>query len=465
MKNRLTVVLVGLLMLAWLIAAPASETLNYGQENTPPLVSAHPGEVTLTIYQNQNLALIEDDREVELAEGLASYAFQGLSQRLLPDTVQVEVPERSDALQLVEQIYRDEAVSLGRLLERTLGERIEVFAEGGLGTYRGRLVGTQGGIIIEDEAQRLHVIQDASRFTFSTPTRLGGETALLLKLQSELVGSQAVRLSYLSEGLNWSAHYTAVLGQEKSRLDLESWVSITNASGLSYEGATLNLVAGRIHRVQREQDRLAAQEVAKAAAPEAPSFQERAAFEYHLYTLGRPATIPDGETIRQAFLPPLELAPGIEYLYDARRFDGVQVWVTFVNETSVGKPLPAGPVRIYQRGAEGLLFLGEDRIDHTPAGQGVRLFAGLAFDLVAERIQTERDRLGERTFRESYRITLTNRKAGEVTVLVREHLQGDWTISKSSQDFETLDADTIQFQVPVAAGAQAVVTYTVEYSY
>ena len=53
-------------------------------------------------------------------------------------------------------------------------------------------------------------------------------------------------------------------------------------------------------------------------------------------------------------------------------------------------PLPAGTWRLYDADAGGRLqLIGEARGEHTAAGQDVRLSAGSAFDLTAERIQTD----------------------------------------------------------------------------
>ena len=55
----------------------------------------------------------------------------------------------------------------------------------------------------------------------------------------------------------------------------------------------------------------------------------------------------------------------------------------------LGLPLPAGVVRVYQRdSAGGAQFVGEDRIDHTPRNETLRLRLGNAFDVTADKKQT-----------------------------------------------------------------------------
>jgi len=453
MKRPISIALSCLVLMALLLI---TSTSGAPQEDRPQ--TRYPQAHVLTIYQDQNLALIEDERVLELSKGLMEYSIEGVTAELLPESVKLEALELPDALRIVEQRYLSGRTSLKRLLEEHIGQKIEVFAPGGLGTYRGRLVGTEGGIILRDDSGRLQVIQDATRFKFP---RAAGSTqpSLTWKLKSEIAGPHPVRLSYLSRGLSWRADYTAVLDPQGEQLELESWVSVTNESGLDLEPERLQLVAGRIHRAFEERKgELRAQE---ALAP--PAFEEQPLFEYHLYTLEHKVALPDGQTVQLAFLRAGSVPMERKYIYESYSWAGVQVWVEFTNEELLAKPLPAGIVRLYQKTPQGLQFIGEDKLAHTPVGERVRLFAGLAFDLVVERILTRRERLGERAWRETFQIKLTNRKEEGVTIQVRERLRGDWKITEKSHDFKKLDAQTIEFRIPLAAGGTEVIQYTVEY--
>jgi hypothetical protein len=449
-------------LLAVLLVTPTGEALQNGTDEKP-LASRGAGTLTLTIYQGQDLALIEDLRVLQLVSGITDIRIGDVSRRLFPDSVQLEAIDAPEALQILNQRFEAPSMSLEALLRAHIGEEIEVFAPGGLGTYRGRLVGTQGGIILREDTGQLRVIQDASRFRFpaySTP-----EPTLHWTLRSDLEGSQSVRLSYLSRGLDWQATYSAVLDAGESQLDLTSWVSISNESGMDFDRAQLNLIAGQINRVRPAFQGFAmrAQAEAAEAAPGAPGFEERAAFEYHLYTLRRPATLPDGQSVQLSFVQATGLPVTKRYIYDAQIAEGVQVWIEFENGGDLSRPLPAGIVQLYQRTLQGLQFIGEDRISHTPVGERVELLAGVAFDIVAERTLKKREIIGERFWRETVQIVLTNRKAETVLVQVREHPRGDWKITKNSQEFTRLDAQTIEFRVPLASGQTAIVEYTVEY--
>lgn len=447
-----------------------------------PLTSEKPGSLTLTIYQEQNLALVEDRRVLSLAPGVRKYRIRGISPRLLPDSVRLEpiLPASEDrgaqdqaqaqaqdqdqdgVLQILEQRFHNPSLSLQELLRTHMDEEIEVFAPGGAGTYRGRLVGTEGGIVLEDEFGRLHVLRDAQRIRF--PTRPETGPTLLWTLNSELEGDRSVRLSYLTEGLDWRADYAAVLSADERSLDWEAGVTIVNQSGMDFPRVQLRLVSGQIHRVREERPLLAVAEAARlASAPAPPGFEEEAAFEYRLYTLLRPASIPKGEGVRLSFLEARSVPVEKRYVFAAYEANGVQVWIEFDNEPPLGRPLPPGTVRLYRRSPQGLLLLGEDRLRHTPVGERIALQVGRAFDLVAKRTVKARERVGQLVYRETVEVVLTNRKAEAVTVRVRERLRGTWKVVDASQAYEQLDAQTIEFKVELGAGATVVVQYTYEY--
>jgi hypothetical protein len=143
---------------------------------------------------------------------------------------------------------------------------------------------------------------------------------------------------------------------------------------------------------------------------------------------------------------------------------GVEMEFTNSKEHRLGMPLPAGTVRLYKKDASGSLqFLGEDRIDHTPQDEPVRLQVGQAFDVVAERVQTDFRAVsaGRYDAEVAFRITLRNHKKEDIVVTVREPVAGDWKVLTSSHPPKKVDAGTLEFSVPVARDGQTVLEYRV----
>jgi hypothetical protein len=130
--------------------------------------------------------------------------------------------------------------------------------------------------------------------------------------------------------------------------------------------------------------------------------------------------------------------------------------------SSLGLPMPAGVVRIYQTDPNGQVqYVGEDRIGHTPKDEVLSVQVGSAFDVVCERRQTDFQDRGNSAYELAYEVTLRNRKDTPITVEVNEPLSGDWTMVSSSHRFTKTDAFAARFAVPVAAGAETTLRYRV----
>src|SRR4029453_9105944 len=115
---------------------------------------------------------------------------------------------------------------------------------------------------------------------------------LVWALDASKSGASPAEVSYLTDGMNWSADYVAVVDADDAKAGLSGWVTIENHSGASFRDATLKLVAGDVRRVQPDQlMQLEAQGKVMRMSAAAPQFQEESFFEYHLYTLDRPSTI------------------------------------------------------------------------------------------------------------------------------------------------------------------------------
>ena len=121
----------------------------------------------------------------------------------------------------------------------------------------------------------------------------------------------------------------------------------------------------------------------------------------------------------------------------------------------LGIPLPKGTVRVYKKDRSGAeQFVGEDAIDHTPKDERLRLKVGDAFDVVADRTQTEYRVISPREAESAYEVSIRNRKEENVTVTVREPMGGDWKLVSSSLPGTKKDAGTLEFEVAVPKGQE-----------
>jgi hypothetical protein len=127
----------------------------------------------------------------------------------------------------------------------------------------------------------------------------------------------------------------------------------------------------------------------------------------------------------------------------------------------LGKPLPAGVVRVYAKDSKGAAqFVGEDQITHTAKNEAIRLKLGEAFDITAERKQTSYRKLADNLIETAYRIELRNAKDEAVTVRVQEPMPGDWEIVQESFKGNKESARANSWNVNVPAGGKTVLEYT-----
>ena len=315
------------------------------------------------------------------------------------------------------------------------------------------------------------------------PENLRDRPTLTMLVQSKTGQSQEVELSYLTSGLGWQADYVAELNAQDDAMDLSGWVTLSNRSGATYQNASLQLVAGDVNQVEPERSgrKLYRQKGMAMAAEMDDAMAEEQMFEYHLYTLARPTTIKDNQTKQVALLQAGQvpcrkefLLPGNRHYYQSQYGEigrkikiGVFVEVANSKENNLGMPLPKGVVRVYKKDSkERLQFVGEDRIDHTPEKETIRLKLGDAFDITANKKQTDFKKLSgfsryHYVYESAYRIELKNGKKEAVTVKVVEPVPGDWDMLEESLPHEKAASNTAVWQVAIPALETTVLTYRI----
>ena len=130
-------------------------------------------------------------------------------------------------------------------------------------------------------------------------------------------------------------------------------------------------------------------------------------------------------------------------------------------------PMPKGVVRVYKKDSAGnAQFVGEDRIDHTPKNERVRLKLGEAFDVTGDKKQTDFKRReptnrASYVFESAYEIVVRNAKKEAATVVVREPVPGDWAMLEESQTHAKVAAGTAEWRVKVPAEGSTTLRYRV----
>jgi hypothetical protein len=398
-----------------------------------------------------------------------------------PETALLRSLSHPGSLSLLEQNFDFDLLTPAKLLEKYVGREVRIVrthpTTGAETIETATVLAANGGVVMRI-GDRIETGLPGRIVYDAVPANLRDKPTLVTELDAARAGMQSLELSYLSGGLSWKADYVAELNASDSALDLNGWVTLTNTSGTAYPNAKLQLVAGDVNRV-RDEMRMAAKsgrmrDVAEAAP--ASQMAQEALFEYHLYTLQRPTTIADRQTKQVALLgaqgvPVAKelLLQGSDYYYRSSvggigQKMKVGVFVQFENRESsrLGVPMPKGVVRVYKKDSAGnAQFVGEDRIDHTPKNEKVRLKLGDAFDVTADKKQTDFRARGSHMYESAYEIVLRNAKKEAVTVVVREPVPADWTMLEETQRHAKVASGTAQWKVNVPAEGSTTLKYRV----
>jgi hypothetical protein len=446
-------------------------------------------------------AVVRQERNLDFGTGRNAVRFSDVAALIDPTTVVFESLTDTKGTTVLEQNYQFDLVSTEKLLQKYVDRPIVVDQVRGQGTesFSGTLLSTHGGIVLKRDDGSVQILpHNAGVRLPSLPGGLITRPTLVWDLNARRAGTHRTRVSYQTQGMTWWADYNVTYAEgsnaNKCALDIGAWVSIVNQSGAGYSDARLKLVAGEVHRATTAAayPRSVAKNLA-ARESVADGFAEKSFFEYHLYTLGRPTTLPDNSTKQielfpvarrvpcekvlvyysaaagpQGFLP----SPATDRSYGVQGNRKVDVYLQFRNTdaNNMGMPLPAGRMRVSKLDPadQTLEFVGEDSIEHTPRNEKVQLQLGSAFDVVGERRQVDfRVDTSRRTMTEEIEVKLRNQKKERVEVQVKENLYRwvNWNITSRSHDFRKEDARTIVFPVAVAPETEVIVRYTVQYSW
>lgn len=425
-------------------------------------------EVSVTVY-NGNLGVIREIRSLNFEKGMGKISFIDVPSQIDATSVGFELLDKKKSVSILEQNYAYDLVSPEKIYAKYIDKNIDIVDKEGR-IYSGILLSFSGGsAVLENNSGKIQIIQMSQIVNVDFPELPEGlitRPTLFWLYSSDFTGETKCNVSYQTSGLNWTAEYVGILSEDEKKLGWTGWSSITNNSGATYKDATLKLVAGDIHRapkrrgVGRPEYEMITMSAAKGAA-----FEEKEFFEYHLYTLPRTATIADKEIKQIALFNPASTNIEKEYYFEPEKNDKkVRVALKFENSkaSGLGIPLPAGRARIFKADSDGsMILLGEDRIDHTPKDESVKLTVGFAFDISAEQKITNYERLSDRVEERTFSIELRNHKDKNVTVIVDKKLYGDWEIKNQSHAFDKNDANTVQFKIPVSAHGKEKITFTV----
>lgn len=447
------------------------------------------GNLAVTIY-NDNLALVQDTRQLNLPSGRSRQEFPNVSGQIQPETVTLGASDVS----IVEQNFDFDLLSPAKLMEKAVGEEVTLVrtnpATGAEERERARVLAVNGGVVLQI-GNRIEVLRDDGlpvRVIFDqVPENLRARPTLSVTLQSNRAGPRPVTLSYLTGGMGWKADYVALFDEQKGVIDVQGWVTLTNQTGTTFDNADTLLVAGNV--AQQPQPYYDPRRVRRGGYPAPPpppppppgnrpgieTPARESLGEFYLYPLKERTTIANQQTKQVSFLDVTGAAARRAFVFrngwlqtqDQATSASTVLQFSSSRNAGLGDALPAGTVRVYMKDARGnAQFTGENQIPHTPMGSDIALVTGEAFDVKVQPVMEQRDRVNDSRWRTRMRYTLTNASPRAVTVdLIQSGLWGDTRITDESQKSTRRSADEALWRVNVPANGEATVTATFDTRY
>ena len=439
-------------------------------------------DLALTVY-NSNMALIREVRQLLLPGGTFRLKFMDIAATVNPATVHFRSLNEPEKLGVIEQNYEYDLLEPAKLLHKYVGKEVTLvrsYQENGTTKHeeiKATLLADNNGPVWRIGNDIVTgLFAESYRFP-EVPPNLYERPTLLMSLENSGARKQQVEASYLASNLSWNSDYVLTVARDDKAADLDGWVTLVNNSGTAFHNARLQLVAGDLNRIPVPRPPMGEDRTMELRARAAQQFAQENFSEYHLYTLSRRTSVEDKETKQISLLEGGGVPVDKVFVVNGQNFyyhnaqnpgsplkDPVMVYYKFKNEekSGLGIPLPAGNVRVYQKDSRGgVLFIGEDRIEHTPKDETVTVHIGNAFDVVAERKQTDYKRIDNHVWEMEFEITLRNHKELPITVEVNEPIGGDWEMLSSTFKYTKTAAFAAQFRVPVEKNGTSVLKYRV----
>ena len=463
------------------------------------------GDVAVTIYADK--ALVQDIRNLAIAQGRSTIAFPDVSSQIQPETLSFA----ADDAGIVEQNFDFDLLTPGKLMEKAIGQTITLVrtnpATGAETRERATVLSVQGGVVVKI-GDRIEVLRDDGlpvRAIFDrVPPNLRARPTLSVTLESSRPGTRPAAIRYLTNGLGWSADYVALFDEAMGSMDMQGWVTLTNNTETTFHSAKTTLVAGSPSGSRgnvRGRGIPSPPPRPGTMVPGTETADRERLGDFYLYPLPERTTIASQQTKQVGFLDVQGVAAKrvyareIGWLTNDERPVNVSSMVGFSSSRTqgLGDALPAGTVRFYQRDAKGTpQFVGESSIGHTPMGSVLELKTGDAFDVFVTAEVVSRDRISAGDFEKTdrYRViedgrartieiqkeaeywrtvmryTITNAKPVPVEVelsqagLDRGWWFNDYRVIAEDVPGRQAGADRREWTIPVAANAKREVTVT-----
>lgn len=436
-------------------------------------------DLALSIYNNT--ALIRDVRTVKLDAGRSSILFAGVSGQIKPETVIIN----ADGVSVREQNYNFAMLSPENVAKANIGKVVKTVMwddEKARNVYdKARILDVYAGRPVLQFGYGIEFDFPGRIIWENLPENLQTEPSLALGVSAQESGEKKLDLMYLTGGLRWSTNYVAEFIND-TELNLKAWVSINNTSGIDYNNARVQLVAGDANIVReaimaRPMMMKAARGVDNAMlATAAVMPEEETVGDYHVYSLPEKISVADNQTKQVSLLSKDKIKYYKEYrllspLYlningnssDFKKMNA-DVYVKLVNntESNLGEPLPRGVMRFYDHDSKGnMLLIGESSFKELAVGNDVELRIGRSFDITASGKIINFSKIAENTVEAEVSVSFVNAKKTKAAIAFEQYFHNDWTILSANIEGSKQNTNTMRWLVDVPASGSAMLNFKV----
>ena len=460
------------------------------------------------IIYSRGFAVVQDAVSLNLVSGNNEVKLADVTNTINPSSVILLDAETQKPLVVTESKYLKPSYSENLMLSKFEERELEFLC--GDKIIKGKLIQSSPTLsndalpIVEIDGKIRYGLPGKPIFTFSTPNTLDTfiKPALKLNIFSDKAVKHNVLLNYITDKISWKADYNLIISERDNAVNLLAWVTVDNQSGKTFKGVNVRLVNGEINRIKNKPD--AANNKEENLPPELPPVlcpktpDTKQANENYIYKLPNTVTVPHGEQKQFEFIRTSGINFKKTYVCtgEANSFWGYRDSLARAQDENnkisaqektfklrilaageidnsekngLGMPLPSGNIHFYRLNAAGKLeFVGENTIEHIPANDIIKIFAGNDVpDISGEKKRTDvTNNKKTASFSETIEIKLINKKTESAEVKVIEKLLPDinWKIISSSEPLVKKDGVTIEFNVTVPPSSEKTISYKVLYT-
>lgn len=419
----------------------------------------------ITIY-NDDLSMVRSTFDLDLNAGRQEYNYPDITSRIEPASV--IVTSENGMVRIAEQNYEYDLAGKAQIMAKYIDKEVTVMTKNQASVYRGIMKFYDGSSIgiIESRTDRLLILSESEVEVIQLaelPSNFYTKPTLHWSLIAPKAAKYPAMMTYLTGGFSWNVAYNAVW--DEKTLALNSWVTIQNYSGKAFNDVTLKLIAGEVNKVRNnyydEVATMAGAGMMMDKVSEAPSFEEKAFHDFHMYTLDQKVSFADKQTKQLELYPLQNVTANAVYEYQVYG-NGILSLIKFKNTEAngLGKPLPKGNFKIYKKDTDGNLeFIGEDSIDHTSKNEEISLTTGKAFDLVGNTIVKDSRTISNRVSERTIQVTLRNNSALKKTINVIHYLNSNTRILSASVKYSQDENLKVTFPIQIEPDKEVVFTF------